>query len=128
MNMQAKALTPDGEKMLRLLAQSEAEEAGRMRHVRDLEDVPLKKETIGEILRLRNQTSVLALASHWALGWPKRLKALEEKNLPLLLKTLKSEGAQWEKARRYELENPWVGGIESRQLFGIDPERPPPKP
>jgi hypothetical protein len=43
-----------------------------------------------------------------------------------LLDAVKAQAESERAALEYEAQNPWVGGIESRQLFGIDLNAPPP--
>lgn len=82
----------------------------------------LKPETIRQIEAMGEVAS--QVADRWAGGWPKQTRALERQGL--LLEAVKEQADLEAQAVEYERQNPWVGGIESRQLFGIDLSAPPP--
>lgn len=82
----------------------------------------LKPETIAQIEAMGAVES--QVADRWAGGWPKQTRKLEREGR--LLQAVKKQAELERPALEYEAQNPWVGGIESRQLFGIDLNAPPP--
>lgn len=82
----------------------------------------LKPETIRQIEAMGEVAS--QVADRWAGGWPKQTRALEKQGA--LLDAVKKQAELEAQAVEYENQNRWVGGIESRQLFGIDLNAPPP--
>lgn len=84
----------------------------------------LKPETIRQIESLGEVAS--QVADRWAGAWPKQTRRLETEGS--LLQAVKEQAEVEQEALEYEAANPWVGGIESRQLFGIDLNGPPPGP
>lgn len=112
----------EGKRLLALEAGAQAMSAQMQRHAGDLKGV-LKPETIKAIEA--NGPDALAVASHWT-QWPAKMKALEAAGK--LVAAIQAEAEQWRQAREYETANSWVGGIESRQLHGIDLTTPPPAP
>lgn len=82
----------------------------------------LKPETIRQIEAMGEVAS--QVADRWAGGWPKETRRLEAEGR--LLEAVKEQAEAEQAAVEYEAQNPWVGGIESRQLFGIDLNAPPP--
>lgn len=82
----------------------------------------LKPETIKAIEAMGEAAS--QVADRWAGAWPKQTRALEKAGR--LLEAVKAQAEAEQEALEYEAQNPWVGGIESRQLFGIDLSAPPP--
>ena len=113
-------MTEQGRRLLELEAAGNAMAAQMQRHANDLAGV-LKPETVRAISEIG--IDAMAVASHWT-RWPKKLKALEQAGS--LLAAIRSEAEQWRQAREYEEANRWVGGIETRQMFGIDLNAPPP--
>lgn len=94
--------------------------AQMQRQANDLAGI-LRQETISKIAAMG--PDALAVASHWT-QWAKRMKALEAAGK--LLPAIEAEATSWKAAREYEEQNSWMGGIETRQLYGIDLTSPPP--
>lgn len=115
-------MTEEGRRLLDLEAQGNAMAAETQRHADDLAEI-LKPETVKAIAALG--LDALAVGSHWT-RWPKKMQALEAAGK--LIEAIRAEAEQWRRAREHEEANRWQGGIESRQLFGIDLEAPPPAP
>lgn len=115
-------MTKEGRKLLDLEAQGNAIAAEAQRHMDDLKDV-LKPATVQAIAALGQDA--LAVGSHWT-RWPKKMQALEAAGK--LIEAIKAEAEQWRRAREHEEANRWQGGIETRQMFGINLEAPPPAP
>lgn len=82
----------------------------------------LKPETIKQIEAMGEVAS--QVADRWAAGWPGKTRKLE--SLDLLLAAVKRQAEREAPALEYLAQNPWVGGIEARQLYGIDLSAPPP--
>lgn len=82
----------------------------------------LKPETIAKIEAMGEVAS--QVADRWAGAWPKETRKLERNGS--LLQAVQDQAEMEQQALEYEAKNPWVGGIESRQLFGIDLNAPPP--
>lgn len=82
----------------------------------------LKPETIAQIEEMGEVAS--QVADRWAGGWPKQTRAMEKKGT--LLQAVKEQAELEAQAVEWERQNSWVGGIESRHLFGIDLNAPPP--
>ena len=82
----------------------------------------LRPESIRQIEALGEVAS--QVADRWAGGWPTQTRALEKRGE--LLEAVKKQAELERRAIEYEQENPWVGGIESRQLMGTDLNAPPP--
>lgn len=82
----------------------------------------LKPETIEQIEAMGEVAS--QVADRWAGGWPKKTRKLEAEGR--LIEAVRYQAEQEQAAVEYERANRWVGGIESRQLFGIDLSAPPP--
>jgi uncharacterized protein YkuJ len=82
----------------------------------------LKPETVAQIEAMGEVAS--QVADRWAGGWPKKTRKLEAQGK--LLEAVKYQAEQEQKAVEYEAQNPWLGGIESHQLFDIDLNAPPP--
>lgn len=82
----------------------------------------LKPETVRAIEAMGEVES--QIADRWAGGWPTQTRRLEAEGR--LLQAVKEQAKAERTALAYEAANPWIGGIESRQLFGIDLNAPPP--
>jgi hypothetical protein len=80
----------------------------------------LKAETVAAIEAMGELAS--QIADRWAGGWPVRTRRLEQQGR--LFDAIKGALEQEQKAKDYEGANPWVGGIESRQLFDLADEPP----
>lgn len=113
-------MTEQGRRLLELEAAGNAMAAQAQRQMDDLAGV-LKPETVRAIAGMG--IDAMAVASHWA-RWPKKLQALEQAGS--LLATIRAEADLWRRAREHEEANRWQGGIETRQMFGIDLNAPPP--
>lgn len=82
----------------------------------------LKPETIEAIEAMGEVAS--QVADRWAGGWPKKTRRLEAEGR--LLDAVRYQAELEEPAMEYLRQNPWVGGIEARQLYDIDLSAPPP--
>ncbi len=74
-----------------------------------------KPETATQIERMGELAS--QIADRWASGWPKQTKALDAEGK--LIAAIEDQAEQELRAKDLEARNPWMGGIETRQMVGL---------
>ena len=74
-----------------------------------------KPETAEKIVAMGELAS--QVADRWASGWPKQTQKLEQSGR--LIEAITAQIEQERRAQDLEAKNPWMGGIETRQLAGL---------